>query len=483
MAYAYGSYAGGRVLVLIVTAILARLLTPADFGLVALALTFISFLDMLGNLGMAETLVIIDEREVEEKAETAFAVIVALGVLLTGVAAAVGPLAADIYGEHQLVVILPVLGATFLLKSLGSAHYALAQKRMDFRARTGAELAEVVARGTVGIVLALTGAGVWALILGYVAGQLVMTSVLWVLVPWRPRLRPQRAHLRQLFGFGGALTGIRIVAALNLSVDRLVIGKVLGAAPLGLYSLASRLPELVLINLTTVAGGVLFPAFAAVERPKLARAMVTSLRYALLLVLPFGALLGVLAGSVLVAVFGDQWSGATSAMQLFTVMGVLSPVTLICGTIWKATGQGGRLLRFALLELVTLVPAVIIFAHNGIEAVAACQAGSTVVVISVSLPGIMKMLGISARTIVAAIAAPIAAATAMGVVLYAVDQVMDRPWPTLVVGMTAGGAVYAGMLWLTARETIRELWAAVRPRLGRAGPPVPADDTLEPGMS
>jgi PST family polysaccharide transporter len=159
MGWAYASYVAGRLLVLVVTAILARLLTPDEFGLVALALTFTAFLDMIQDLGLAEALIIVDEHEVEVRAQTAFLAMAGFGVVLAGITAALGPLAAGFFDESELVAMMPVLGLTFVFRSLGATHYALAQKRMDFRARTVGELADVVVRGATGIILAIAGAG------------------------------------------------------------------------------------------------------------------------------------------------------------------------------------------------------------------------------------------------------------------------------------------------------------------------------------
>lgn len=484
MAWAYGSYVLGRVLVLVATAILARLLTPEDFGVVALALTFMVFLDMVSDLGMSESLLIVDDRDLEKKAETVFAVVVIMGLLLLAASVALGPVAASFYHEDELRLLLPALGATFLLRSLGAAHYAIAHKRMDFRSRTYAELADVVVRGAVGIALAFAGAGVWALVTGYIAGNAIKTVTLWILIRWRPRLRPRREHLRELMGFGGALTGVGIVAALTLTIDKLLIGRTLGAAPLGLYTLATRLPELLLINLTVVAGQVLFPAFAAVDRAALARAFVTSVRYALILVLPVGAFLGVLAEPLIVTAFGDQWRSAAPAMQLFTVMALLSPITIICGTVWKATGQGWMLLRLALLELVTLIPAVAIFVSHGITAVAACQAGSTIVVVAVSVPLIARRLELAPRALAAVVWAPLLAATTMAAVLVAVDAALDGLVPVLGVGAILGAAAYGGVMWLVARSTLLELAEVLRPRLRAAPPPdpVPEDGAPTPAV-
>lgn len=480
MAWAYGSYVAGRALVLVATAILAHLLAPADFGVVALALTFMAFLDMFRTLGIAESLLIVDDRELEAKAETAFTVLVGMGIALLAASVAMAPLVASFYDEDQLRWVVQALGGVLLLKSLGGVHYAIAQKRMDFRARTFAELIEVVVRGAVGIGLALAGAGVWSLVAGYVVGTATMTVTLWLTVPWRPRLRLRREHLRELLGFGGALTGVAVVAALTLNIDKLLIGRTLGAAPLGLYSLATRLPELLLINLSVVAAQVLFPAFAAVDRQALGRAFVTSLRYALILVLPVGVFLGVLAEPLIVTAFGDQWRSAAPAMQLFTVMALLSPITIICGTVWKATGQGWMLLRLAVLELVVLIPAVAIFVSDGITAVAACQAGSTIIVVAFSLPMVMRRLGLRPAEVASVFWAPVLAAATMAAALLAVDAVLAGPLLVICTGALLGGVVYVGVMWLVAAPTIRELFIVFRPRLRATAPPEPAPEDGAP---
>ena len=150
-AWAYGSYVGGQALVLVSTAILARVLTPSEFGVVALALVFITLLDTVSDLGLSPALVISTEDELRERAKTVFAITIGLGALLSALTAAVAPLAALFFDQPELFPLLAVLGLNFFVRSLGATHYALAQKRMDFRSRTAAELAGVVTRGATGI--------------------------------------------------------------------------------------------------------------------------------------------------------------------------------------------------------------------------------------------------------------------------------------------------------------------------------------------
>ena len=244
MIWAYSSYVGGRMLTLVATAILARLLSPRDFGLVALALLFMTLLETLSDLGVTQALVIVSEKDELATAETAFVWTVGLGLLFSLITAGLGPLAASFFHQDALIAILPTLGLRFLLRSFSATHYALAQKRLDFRSRTGGELADVIVRGITSIALAIAGFGAWSLIIGYLAGSVALTVVLWIMVDWRPRLKPKREHLPKMLRFGGMLTAVDITAAVFSNTDYTFIGRVLGATQLGLYTLGFRLPEL-----------------------------------------------------------------------------------------------------------------------------------------------------------------------------------------------------------------------------------------------
>src|SRR4051794_10597873 len=149
--WAYFSYVGGRLLILASTSVLARLLTPKEFGIVGYALVFMALLETVKDLGLGQALVASRPKEVYERADTVFLTGVGLGVLGTAVVAGLAPLAAPFFDEPQLLGILPVLGVNFFIRSLGATHYALAQKEMLFRKRTMAEFADVVVRGTVGV--------------------------------------------------------------------------------------------------------------------------------------------------------------------------------------------------------------------------------------------------------------------------------------------------------------------------------------------
>ncbi|HMJ96712.1 MAG TPA: lipopolysaccharide biosynthesis protein [Thermoleophilaceae bacterium] len=457
MFWAYGSYVGGRVLVLVATAILARILAPADFGLVALGLVFIEVLSTLRDLGVTQALVVVPEEDVEERANTVFTFSVLLGAILTLACVALSPLAAAFFDAPELIGLLSALGATFLVRALGSTHYALAQKRMDFRSRTAGEMADAVLRGVASVAFALAGLGAWSLVLGYIVGSAALTVVLWALVPWRPRLQLRRDHLAPLVRFGGALTGVDIVSAANQNVDYVFVGRVLGAGQLGIYTLAFRLPDLLINGLTLVASSVLFPAYATLSRSELRSAYVRTIQYTVMLTLPVAIGLAILAEPLILATFGDKWKGAVAPMQVLVLYAFFPAITAPPGVIYKAIGRADILLKLALLRVPILVAAIALAVHSGIVAVALCQAGVALLFFFVTTSIATRMLDVGFGPLWTALWPPFAAGAGLAGVLLAVHGTVDSPVPTLLVGTLVGGLAYLGLLWILVPDSLRQL--------------------------
>jgi PST family polysaccharide transporter len=456
-AWAYGSYVGGQAVVLVATAILARLLSPSEFGLVAMAIVFITLLDTVSDLGLSPALVISTEAELRERANTVFPFTVVLGAALSALTVAVAPLVAAFFDEPELTPLLAVLGLNFLLRALGATHYALAQKRIDFRSRTAAELAGVVARGVVGIGLAVAGAGAWSLVIGYLAGTAALTVTLWWLVPWRPSQRPSRAQLPGMLRFGSTLTAVDVLAAVIGQIDYIFVGRVLGTQALGLYTLGFRLPELLIVSLAVVAGRVLFPAFAAVERDALGRAFLVSVRYAAIVALPLAAGLAALAQPFVLGVFGAQWAGSVAPMRLLCLYGLGVAIGIPAGIAYKATGQAGVLLKLALPRTALVVASIAVFVDDGIVAVAACQAAVAVLFALIGLAIASRMLAVEPGRLASALWPPLLAAAGMGALAAAIAAAIESPGIALLAGIPVSAAMYAGLLWLFARDVVHDL--------------------------
>lgn len=477
MAWAYGSYVGGRLLVLVATGILARLLTPEDFGLVALAITFMALLDGVADFGLGNALVIQKDEELYERAESVFAGSVAVGALLCALIAALSPLAADFFDEPGLGPIAAVLGLNVFLRTLGSTHYALAQRSLDFRARTTAEFADVLVRGATGIGLALAGFGAWALVGGYLIGTVTLVISIWLLVPWRPRFKPRLSHLREMAGYGSATSGLGVVASLISNIDYVFVGRVLGATALGFYSLAFRLPELLVLNLSMVAGAVLFPAFSAVDREELSRAFLIALRFTLMVSLPITVGLVILAEPFVLTAFGGQWTASIVPMQILAVYAFAVTVGVPAGTVYKATGRAGVLLGLAVLRLALVATFLAIFIDRGFTAVAVVQAGVACAAELVALGMASRLLGARPREIAAAAMPALAGGLAVAPPLLAIEAFVDPDWLALACGAIAGGLAYVAAIAIVTPDTLRYLRERALPR---RPPPEPRGDPTVP---
>lgn len=461
LTWAYGSYVGGRALILVTTTILARLLSPSDFGLVALALVFMTFLDAVRDLGLTQALVGADAHDLDQKTQTVFVGTVAIGATLAVLVSASAPLVASVFGHRELTLLVPALAVNFLLQALGATHDALAKKRLDYRTRTMANLADVVVRGVSGVALALAGAGVWSLVVGYVVGTLAKDVVLWRLVRWRPRARFPRRHLRQLTTFGGTLTLVDVGSAVVHNVDYLVVGGVLGSTSLGLYTIGFRLPELLIINLAIVAADVLFPTYAALDRRRLFEGFLLSLRYIAVLVLPLGVALAVLAEPIVLTVFGDKFAGSVEVMRLLALYAVVSTVDIPAGTVYKVTGRARILVLTTIPHVIVLVVGLLLVADRGILAVAWVLNGCMVASATVRLVIAQRMFDVSPAQLGGAVLAPAVGALATGAVLFAIDAAIGSAWVTLLVAGPAGLLVYGACLWRTAPDVVARLRAAL----------------------
>lgn len=460
--WVYFSYVGGRLLGLVTFAALARLLTPREFGVVGFALVFMAVLDTIKDLGFADALVASRPDQVYKRANTVFAMGLGLGIVLSLIVVVSSPAVAGFFDESQLETLLPILGLNFAIRGLGSTHYALAQKEMKFQRRTVADFAEVLVRGVVGVALAVAGAGVWSLVFAYLAGTLALVIVVWVLIPWRPRLRVDRDEVKPMLRFGGALTGVDITAAIVANADYFFVGKVLGAYALGIYTLAFRLPELAIVNVAHVTGQVLFPAFANIDRAALGHAYTVALRYMLMLCMPLTVGMALLSEPLIHAVFGAKWDAAVGPMQLLAVYGFAVTVGIPAGTAYKAVGRADVLLKLAIPRTVLLVGAIAIFVSEGTTAVAGCQAAVAGLFSVIGILLASRLLSVPLRRMLRLAVVPLIASGAMAAVILGSDALLDDQWVTLVVAGLAGGAVYLAAIGLLAPDAVRDLRSKLR---------------------
>ena len=468
MVVAYGSYVGGRLLVLVSTAILAHLLRPSEFGVVALALLASTLLDRVADFGVAEALVIAPDEELEQRSQTAFRLTMITGGAVAVLIAALSGVFASFFDQDQLQELLLLVALNLFIRTTAQTPYALAQRSLNFSVRAVAELSDVLVRGIVSIILAVAGVGAMSLMLGYLAGSISYAVILW----WRTHFRPRRGRTglgaRSMLGFGGKLTILEIFSTIQYNIDNAVVGKVLGAASLGYYQMAYRMPELLVYNLSVVAGRVLYPAFAAVdEGTQLVRAYLVSMRYLLVVSIPASTGLVLLARPFIVAVFGHRWLPAVPAMQVIVALSMSGVIGIPAGTVYKATNRVGVLLWLNVPRFIIIGVGLVLFADDGIVAVALVMTTAAVSGALIGIAFASHLLHVRAREIFrAAWPAVVSGVPAAGVFAVAADVFENSPWVALSIGGIAGSLVYVATMMVVAPGVLGYAIDRVRGRSG-----------------
>ena len=375
-AWSAASFGGNKLIVFVSTVVLARILTPHDFGTVAAATAVILYFDVVLDLGIGAALVYQQDRAATNSVHTAFTLNLLITVALTGIGLLATPAIAAFFGLQSHADVFRALFLYLFLRGLGQVQNSVLQRDLRFGRRATVEVSRAIVRALVSVALAVTGFGVWALVAGLIAGELTGTVLSWALVGFWPRLTLDRRVIRALMSFGLAFIALKVVDAIAIDSDYLVVGNRLGATQLGYYSMGYRLPELALMSLYWMFGAVAFPVYAQARtrgREVSVTAMLRALRLITLFSFPAGVLLALLSRDVIYVVFSAKWAPAITPMVLISLMTAVMSIGFSSGDLFPAMGRPGTLLVLNAPLTLLLVISFVLVAPYGIVAIAAAH--------------------------------------------------------------------------------------------------------------
>ena len=465
----YASFASGKVLVLITMAVLARLLAPEEFGIVGFATLVTAYLAVFKDLGLGAA-VIQRRSNVEDAAQTVFVLNLVVGVVLTTITFLGAPLVASFFREPLVTPLLRVLGFTFMLESFGSMHVVLMKRNLDFRRMLVPDVGRSLVQGAVAIGTAATGFGVWALVWGQLAGVIAAVVLSWIVNPWRPNLRFERHLLPSLARFGGPLVLTDIQYAIWANLDYVVVGRMLGDAALGVYTLAYRLPELLIQSVWNVLARAMFPIFSRIQDDKeaLRRGFLATIRYTQIAIVPLSVGMFLTAEPAVEFLFGDQWSAAVPLLRVMAVFSLIGSIGVNVGDVYKAIGRADILAKLSVIDLSMLIPALLFGARFGIIGVALAHAAVATVDMIIRFLVARSVIGISIRDIAIQLTpsfragAWLVAATLPVLWLTA----SSSPLTTLAAATATGSISYFGALWRFDQGSVRQIfqWLGINPQ-------------------
>ena len=355
----------------IATVVLARLLTPADFGLVAMVTAVTGLGQAFADLGLSEAT--IQHPEINHnQVSTLFWINVAIGLTLTSITAALAPVLAWFYHEPRLKDITFLVSLTFLIGGLRVQHDALLRRQMRFSSLAIRDVASYVLAVPVGITLAWRGAGYWAIVALPLTLNLTQMSLSWLMVRWIPGLPRRDANVRSLIAFGGNVAAAFLIFNMNSSADSILIGWYCGAGPLGLYSRAYNLLMLPVRQLGAPARSVAVPSFSRVQGDpeRLARYYLRTINLMMWISAPIFGFLFVAAIPLIILILGNRWREAAPVFQILAISALGQLLLESARWLFVSRGQSQRLLKLSLIISPIIVGSYAIGLPFGIKGVA-----------------------------------------------------------------------------------------------------------------
>jgi O-antigen/teichoic acid export membrane protein len=453
---------------LVVAVLLARLLTPDEYGLAGMVLIFGSFVFVFSDLALGAALVQ-RRRLTELDSSTVFWTSLCAGLVFTAVGIALAEPVARFYDEPRVRPLFAALALSFVVTSLGTTQTALLTRAMSFRQLEIRLMAGTVAGAAVGIGVALAGYGPWAIVAQHLTVASVSTTLLWVVSPWRPRWSFSWSSLRTLGGFSVNVFGQRFLYYLHANADKLLIGRFLGAPALGAYALAYNVVLVPFSRIGVPVAEVLFPAFARLqdERDRMVRAWIRATRLVATAAVP--ALLGLIAVApdFVKAVLGERWLDAAPVIQLLAWVGLLQSLQTLNGSILQALDRTGTLLRYSVVFFLAHLCAFVVGLRWGIIGVAAGYAISSSIVEPLFGWLTARALGVSPLTLLRALSGVLqASAVMLAAVIGARALLIHEGMPTgarLATLVVLGAVVYVPLCAWRAPEVFAELRRLRRP--------------------
>jgi PST family polysaccharide transporter len=454
---------GTQILSLIVFTILANLLVPADFGLVALAAVFVAFAQLLVDQGLGDALIqrpSVTRRQID----TAFWTSLLTGIVLTFAGILLSWPIAALLGEPDLQPILMALSFTFIFASLDSIQIALMRRDMRFKQLAVRKLTAVSLGGAVGITLAYLDYGPWALVGQQLVAAIAAVVTLWTVSPWRPGFQFAREDFRSLFSFGINVVAGDILNFFSRNTDNLLIGAYLGVVPLGIYAVGYRILDTSQQLLVNFARKLAFPVFSRLQgdldRLRNAYARVT--RTVGVVILPGYIGLALVAQEAVVVLFGPQWADSGPVASVLFLIGPVLTIQMFSGALLNGTGHPDVTFRTRLITTVVNVAGffVAVFFFKDILAVAAAYVIRGYLLLPLIMYWVAKYAKVDVRRQLAGLRGSALATIIMVIAVVGVKVVLSSHVHTavlLLIEVAVGVATFLAALFFLDRPLLKDV--------------------------
>lgn len=440
--------------------LLARLLTPNDYGMIAMLTIFMAVSQTFIDSGFGNALIRKPDRNENDKA-TVFFFNIFMAAACYGVIFLAAPFIAKFYNMPQLAVILRVLAINLIIQAFGSIQRLNLTIDLNFKTLAKVSFSGAIVGGTAGLICAYNGFGVWSLVVQQMTTMITRVSLFWILVHWRPKCFFNKTSFKNMFGFGSKLLASGLLNTLYDNVYDLIIGKVFAAATLGNYTRASHFANFPSSNVTGIFQRVTYPVLSKIQddHEKLRKGYLKFLNIATLVIFPLMIGLAALAKPFILFVLTDKWIEVILILQIICFAQMWYPVHAINLNILQVMGRSDLFLKLEIIKKIVGITILCITLPHGIIAMCYGQWVSAAISLVINTYYSGKLLNAGLLTQLKMYIPTLLNSLVMGAICLSITKLLPEKeyLLQLALGFVVGVIYYTLTNWIFNRETVMEL--------------------------
>lgn len=441
----------------VIGVILARLLSPDDYGLLAMIAVFNAIAVAFMDCGFGSAL-IRKPNLTENDNSTAFYFNIVAGVILYGVIWLIAPWVTVFYNKPILTQLLRVEALLLILSSFKIVQYTQLSRALNFKSMTIISVISQAVSGIVAIVAAYRGFGVWSLVLQHLGASIVGLVLLWIISPWRPRGKWDNSSFRYLWGFGSKLLASSLLNTVYANIYPIVIGKFYSAADLGQYTRAKGYANLPSQTLTGVIQQVTFPVLSQIQEDteRLGNSYRRMLRFTVFIVFPIMIGMAVLAHPLVIALVTDKWEQCVPYLQVICFSMMWYPVHSINLNLLQVKGRSDLFLRLEIIKKAIITVAIFICVPFGIMGICIGSVCTSIICLVINTYYTGKLINVGFVRQMLDMTPTLLASLSMGAGVYCAVVPFDNDVVKLAVGIPLGMVIYLAIAKIFHMSELQE---------------------------
>lgn len=438
----------------VVTIVLARLLLPSEYGTIALIAIFIQLCDVIIDGGLNTALI---QKKNSDNVDFSTILYFSLGMsaILYGIMFFAAPWISTFYKQPDLLPVVRVLSLSLPFYAFSSIQRAYVSKNMLFQRLFYSSLGAIILSGGLGIYMAYSGYGVWALVVQNVSYQFFTSLIMWFTVRWRPVFKFSVERFKGLFSYGWKIFGANLITSLFVNIRKLVIGKFYQPASLAYYDKGEQLPSLVMNNIFSSVQTILLPTFSDSQdnRPRVKAMMRRSTKLSCFVIYPLMVWMIVAAKPLILLLLTEKWIAVVPFVQILCIANFFRPITISNWEAIKALGYSGTTLKLEVLKKIVDISILVVSAMIGVYAIAWGCVLFNLICVFINLAPNKKLLDYGIFEQLVDAVPTLLIALAMGGVIYWIQLLPLSYFVIILLQALLGCVFYVGLNWLLKDES------------------------------